>query len=346
MTPPPKTGSAGTAAKPKPGQTESKKIYGTGTRSVLLLAGLALIGWISTGFYNVQPDEEGLELRFGRWIETTEPGLHFHLPVPIESVLLPKVTQIHQLELGKADAGDYANGRPATKNQMLTGDENIVEADAVVYWQIKDAKDFIFHMSDPEPMLKTAAEGALRQIVSRTPIQDVLSDKRQQVADAAKQLLQDNLDAEKAGIAVNQLQLLRVDPPAEVIDAFNDVQRARADKERARNEAEAYQNDIIPRARGDAARIQQDAQAYKAQVVNIATGDAKSFLSVYGSYEKAKEVTAWRLYMDSIDGMLKKTSKVVIQSSPDSVGKVLPFMPLSDATGKPPTTPILPGTPQ
>lgn len=318
----------------KTAEKGSKKIYGTGTRSFLLLLGLGFVAWISAGFYNVQPDEEGLVLRFGQWVETTEPGLHFHLPAPIESVWLPKVTQIRQLELGKADAGDYANGRPATKNQMLTGDENIVEADAVVYWQIKDARDFVFHMSDPEAMLKTSAEGALREIVSHTPIQDVLSDKRQQVADAAKELLQKQLDEERAGISVNQLQLLRVDPPSEVIDAFNDVQRARADKERARNEAEAYQNDIIPRARGDAARIIQDAEAYKAQVVNIAAGDAKSFLSVYKSYEKAKEVTAWRLYLDSIDAMLRKTSKVVIQSSGDSMSKVLPFMPLSDQKGQ------------
>ena len=320
---------------------EPLKIYGTGGASLVLLAGLALVAWITTGFYNVQPDEEGLVLRFGQFVETTEPGLHYHLPVPIESTIMPKVTQVHQLTLGKADAGDYANGRPATKNQMLTGDENIVEADAVVYWQIKNASDFVFHMSDPEPMLKTSAEGALRQIVSHTPIQDILSDKRQQVADAARQLLQGRLDDEKAGIAVNTLQLLRVDPPAEVIDAFNDVQRARADKERARNEAEAYQNDIIPRARGDAARIQQDAQAYKSQVVNIATGDAKGFLSVYKSYEKAKDVTAWRLYMDAIDGLLKKTSKVVIESNSENVGRVLPFMPLSDSKDKGAT--LLPG---
>ena len=330
-----------TAQTPSDAMREPKTIHGFGARSIALVVALALVGWVSTGFYNVQPDEEGLVLRFGRWVETTEPGLHFHLPVPVEAVMLPKVTQIHQLELGRADAGDYANGRPATKNQMLTGDENIVEADAVVYWQIKDARDFVFHMSDPEAMLKTSAEGALRQIVSRTPIQDVLSDKRQQVADAAKELLQANLDAERAGIEVNQLQLLRVDPPAEVIDAFNDVQRARADKERARNEAEAYQNDIIPRARGDAARILQDAEAYKAQVVNIATGAAQSFLSVYQSYEKAKDVTAWRLYMDGVDGMLRKASKVVVQTSVDSVGKVLPFMPLSDSKDKPAS--LLPG---
>ena len=320
---------------------EPGKIYGTSAASLGLLAGLVFIAWMVTGFYNVQPDEEGLVLRFGEFVERTEPGLHYHLPVPIESTIMPKVTQVHQLMLGKADAGDYANGRPATKNQMLTGDENIVEADAAIYWQIKNAADFVFHMSDPEPMLKTSAEGALRQIVSHTPIQDILSDKRQQVADAARALLQARLDDEKAGIAINQLQLLRVDPPAEVIDAFNDVQRARADKERARNEAEAYQNDIIPRARGDAARIQQDAQAYKSQVVNIATGDAKGFLSVYKSYEKAKEVTAWRLYMDAIDGLLKKTSKVVIESNAENVGRVLPFMPLSDTKATPPT--LLPG---
>lgn len=203
------------------------RLHGFGPRSLLLIAGVLLVGWVSTGFYNVQPDEEGLVLRFGRWVDTTEPGLHYHLPAPINRVPAPKVTQIRQLELGRADAGDYANGRPAAKNQMLTGDENIVEADGVVYWQIKNAGDFMFRISDPEAMLKTAAEGSLRQVVSRTPIQDVLSDKRQQVADQAKDLLQAILDAEHAGIAVTQLQLLRVDPPTEVIDAFNDVQRAR-----------------------------------------------------------------------------------------------------------------------
>ncbi|WP_395664926.1 FtsH protease activity modulator HflK [Methylocella sp.] len=309
--------------------------YGFGARSLLLLCGVLFIGWISTGFYNVQPDEEGLVLRFGRWVDTAEPGLHYHLPAPIERVLLPNVTQIRQLELGRADAGDYANGRPAAKNQMLTGDENIVEADGVVYWQIKNAGDYMFRISDPEAMLKTAAEGSLRQVVSRTPIQDVLSDKRQQVADQAKDLLQAILDAEHSGVLVTQLQLLRVDPPAEVIDAFNDVQRAKADKERSRNEAEAYQNDIIPRARGDAARVRQEADAYKAQVVNIASGEAASFLSVYKAYEKAKDVTSWRLYMDAVDGLLKRSSKVVIQSADGEVSNVVPFMPLAEGRDKP-----------
>ncbi|WP_035056402.1 FtsH protease activity modulator HflK [Andreprevotia chitinilytica] len=310
---------------------ETLQLLGLSGRGLPLLAGLIAIAWVAAGIYKVQPDEQGVVVRFGKWVDTTEPGLHYHLPYPVETVLLPKVTQVNELHLGKPRVAD-ADGSNADLHdkQMLTGDENIVEADCVVFWRIKDAGRYLFQVENPEKVVKVAAESALREIISRTPIQSAMSDKRQQIADQSRELLQRLLDAEQAGIFVTQVQLQRVDPPAAVIDAFNDVQRARADQERARNEAEAYRNDVLPRARGEADRINQEAQAYKSQVVNLAEGEAKSFLAVYQSYAKAKDVTAWRLYLESMDEMLKKATKVVIDSSGKGVSSVVPYMQLNE----------------
>ena len=292
-----------------------------------LIGALALLLWASTGIYKVQPDEQGVVLRFGQWIETREPGLHVHLPYPIDTVLLPQVTQINELQLGDPGA--------ARRNQMLTGDENIVEADGAVSWRIKDAGQFLFKVDQPELAVRLAAESALREVIGRTPIQAALSDKRQQIADETRDLLQKLLDAEQAGIDVTQVQLERVDPPAAVIDAFNDVQRARADQERARNEAEAYANDILPRARGEADRIGQEAEAYRRQTVNLAEGEAKSFLAVYDSYRRAEDVTLWRLYLDGVDEVLRKAQRVIIEA-PDRAGPgLVPYLPLADSKPKP-----------
>ncbi len=215
---------------------------------------------------------------------------------------------------------------------MLTGDENIVEADCAVSWRIKDAGKFLFKINNPEAALKVVAESALREIISRTPIQAAMSDKRQQVADQTRDLLQALLDKADSGILVTQVQLQRVDPPSVVIDAFNDVQRARADQERTRNEAEAYANDIIPRARGEASHIAQESEAYKSQVINLAQGDAKSFDLIYASYARDKEVTAWRLYLESVDDMLNKATKVIIDTSGKGINGVVPYMPLTEKT--------------
>lgn len=306
------------------------KIPSFSRRSAALVLGLAVFAWASTGLYKVQPDEQGVILRFGRWVETTQPGLHFHLPWPVETALLPRVTQVNQLQLGAGGAG------ASREKQMLTGDENIVEADCAIVWQIKDAGLYLFKVAEPETALRIAAESALREVIARTPIQAALSDRRQQIADETRNVLQKLLDSEQAGISVMQVQLQRVDPPTTVIDAFNDVQRARADQERARNEAEAYANDILPRARGEAERIRQEAEAYRAQAVNLAEGDAKNFLSVYQSYAQAKEVTAWRLYLESVDEALRKSSKVIIDSSGKGVASVQPFLPLTET--RTPTT--------
>ncbi|WP_397449831.1 FtsH protease activity modulator HflK [Pseudomonas sp. NA-150] len=300
-------------------------------RGLALVGGLIFLAWIASGIYKVQPDEQGVVLRFGRWADTTDSGLHYHLPYPVENVLLPKVTQVNQLQLGTASSTPVSGNSGSRDKQMLTGDENIVEADCTVFWRIKDAGQYLFKISDPERSVKMAAESALREVIGRTPIQAAMSDKRAQIADETRDLLQQLLDRDQAGILVTQVQLQRVDPPPQVIDAFNDVQRARADQERARNEAEAYANDVIPRARGDAARIAQDAEAYKAQVGNLAEGEAKRFLSVYNSYVQAKDVTTWRLYMESMDEVLKKASKVIIDSSGKGMSGVVPYMPLSDS---------------
>lgn len=309
-------------------------IAGLRDKGLYLILTLMAFVWVVGGIYKVQPDEQGVVLRFGKRIDTTEAGLHYHLPYPIETVLLPKVTKINQLQLGHASpvgTGDAAANSTASRDkQMLTGDENIVEADCAVFWRIKDASQFLFNVDNPELAIKIAAESALREVIGRTPIQAALSDKRQQIAEETKALLQQLLDQEKAGVLITQIQLQRVDPPAAVIDAFNDVQRARADQERARNEAESYANDIIPRARGEASHISQEAEAYKTQAVNLAEGEAKSFLAVHQSYAQAKDVTSWRMYMESTDEVLKKATKVIIDTSGKGVSGVVPYMPLAE----------------
>ena len=309
-------------------------IAGLRGKGLYLIVSLIAFVWVMGGIYKVQPDEQGVVLRFGKRVETTEAGLHYHWPYPVEIVLLPKVTKINQLQLGNAAPASStegtANNTASRDKQMLTGDENIVEADCAVFWRIKDAGQFLFSVDNPEFAIKIAAESALREVIGRTPIQAALSDKRQQIADETKALLQRLLDEEKAGVLITQIQLQRVDPPSAVIDAFNDVQRARADQERARNEAESYANDIIPRARGEASHISQDAEAYKAQAVDLAEGEAKSFLAVYQSYAQAKDVTSWRMYLESTDEVLKKATKVIIDTSGKGVSGVVPYMPIAE----------------
>ena len=325
--------------------------YGAALRSVLQSLGLqgkgrlvaaafVLVAWLLSGIYRVEPDEQGVVLRFGKWVDTVEPGLHYHLPYPFDRVLLPKVTQVNQLQLG--GAGEFI-GAPLTAggavradvaSQMLTGGENVVIAEYVVFWRIKDAGAYLFHVLDPAATLRMAAESSMHAIIGQHPIQAALSDKRQEIADQAKDLLQRILDRYQAGILITQVQLQRVDPPAAVIDAFNDVQRARADQERARNEAEAYANDILPRARGEAGRMNEEANAYKEQVVNIARGEIQSFLSVYETYRQAKDVISWRLYLDSMDQLLKKSGKVIIDSSGKGLSGVVPYLPLSEGKEK------------
>ncbi len=309
---------------------------GGGGGIALGVAAVVLI-WLATGIYQVKNNQQGVVLRFGKWIETTQPGLHYHLPYPIETVLRPNVTAVNQLQVGFR-SGPYQNGRRdvPSESRMLTGDENIVEADFTVFWQVRNAGHFLFDVRDPEATVKAAAESAMRDVIGRYPIQAVLSDKRHQIAEQATEETQALLHKYGAGIAIRQIQLQRVDPPAAVIDAFNDVQRARADQDRLRNQAQAYANGIIPRAHGDAQRIVQAAQAYKQQVVDLASGEAQRFTDILASYRKAPGVTAERLYLDTMEHILEHATKVVIDPAAKGTQGVVPYLPLPAVAAPPP----------
>jgi membrane protease subunit HflK len=302
------------------------------------LAVLAVLGlWLASGLYQVRNNQQGVVLRFGQWVQTTQPGLHYHLPYPIETVLLPNVTAVNQLQVGFR-SGPYQNGRRDVpeESRMLTGDENIVEADFTVFWQVRNAGHFLFNVRNPEGTVKVAAESAMREVIGRYPIQAALSDKRNEIAQEATEETQALLDDYHAGIAIKQIQLQRVDPPAAVIDAFNDVQRARADQDRLRNEAQAYSNDVVPRAHGDAERIVQAAQAYKQKAVDLATGEAKRFTDILASYRTAPDVTAQRMYLDTMQQILAHATKVIIDPSAKGAQGVVPYLPLPAFSGEPP----------
>ncbi len=320
-----------------------------GGQGIAVIAALGVAAWLATGIYKVQPDEQGVVMRFGKWVDTTEPGLHYHMPYPIEGVLLPKVTKVNQLNLGfrtpvegRMERANMGRDVPE-ESRMLTGDENIVETDFTVFWVMKDAGKVLFNIKDPEGTVKVAAESAMRDVIGRNPIQAALSDKREQIAAAAKVELQRLLDTYDAGILITQVQLQKVEPPAAVIDAFNDVQRARADQERARNEAEAYRNDIIPRARGEVERLIQEAEAYKEQVVNQAEGETKRFLALHNAYRQSADVTERRLYLETMEEVMRNTPKIVIDGK--SGQGVLPYLPLPDLKNKA-TAPATPAQPQ
>ena len=224
-----------------------------GNKKLLLIAPAVLFAiWLASGFYRVQPDEQGVVLRFGEWVKTTQPGLNWHIPTPIETVFTPKVTRSNRVEVGfrsAAEIGRSGSTRDVpNESLMLTGDENIVDINFVLLWQIKDAGQFLFNVRDPETTVKAVAESVMREIIGQTPIVEATTEGRGAIELQARELTQQILDEYGAGILVTQVQLQKVDPPSEVIDAFRDVQRAQADRERLQNEAEAFANDILPRA--------------------------------------------------------------------------------------------------
>jgi membrane protease subunit HflK len=301
-----------------------------GPKAVGLLVVALLAIWGLTGFYRVQVDEQGVVLRFGDYVASTPPGLHYHLPYPIETVLTPKVTRENRIVIGFRQIGENPDARRDVLEEslMLTGDENIIDIDFSVVWVIDDAADFLFNLRDPGEAVQLAAESAMREVIGQTPIQVALTEGRQQVEDKTKETLQQLLDDYEAGIQIRRVQLLKVDPPAEVVDAFNDVQRARADRERLRNEAEAYRNSIIPQARGQAEQLTQEAEAYREEIVNRAEGDAARFDSVYQAYSAAKDVTVKRIYLETMEEVLANVNKVIIGTEGGS--GVVPYLPLPE----------------
>ncbi|MCB2099850.1 MAG: FtsH protease activity modulator HflK [Rhodobacterales bacterium] len=319
------------------GQDKIKRVLPGGAGSgkgIALIVLIALGVWGITGFYRVDPGSEGVELMFGAYAKQTPPGLHWWFPAPIGEVVTPNVERTNTLTIGFRGTGD-GGARAGTRDVpaeslMLTSDQNIIDIDFVVQWRIKSAADYLFHIRDPETTIKAAAESAMREVIGQTPLEEALTVKRQQVQDRALQLLQQILDDYGAGVSIAGVQLQKVDPPAQVIDAFNDVQRAKQDQERSINEANAYRNNIVPRASGEAEKMIQDATAYKERVVKEAEGEAKRFLSVYDTYKAAKDVTTKRLYLERMQEVLGKADKVIIDDKTGGGAGVVPYLPLPE----------------
>ena len=306
-----------------------------GGRGLVLILVLIVAVWLASGFYNVQSDEQGVELVFGRWVNTTGPGLNYNWPAPIGQVYRPKVTRVNRVEVGFRSGVGTASRQVPSESLMLTGDENIVDINFVVLWVIKDAGEYLFNIRAPEKTVKAVAESAMREIIGKTPIAVALAEGRRQVESQTMDLMQTVLNDYKAGIDIQQVQLQKVDPPEAVIASFRDVQAARADQERARNEAEAYRNDLIPRARGQAAKLTNQAEAYREEVVNRSQGDAQRFLDVLRAYRKAPDVTSRRIYLETMESVFAGTPKVIIDSKGVAPQGVVPYLPLDALERRP-----------
>jgi len=306
---------------------------GFGSRpGIILVVFAVVVFWLISGFFLVQPDEVGVVLRFGAYDRLANPGLNYHLPWPIESAEKPQVTRVNRTDVGYRPGQQRTTGRAQQvpeESLMLTGDENIVDINFFVLWRIKDAKEYLFNVDQPEQTVKAAAESAMREVIGRTDIAKALAPGRGPIEAAAQKLMQEILDSYQAGIEVSELRLDKVDPPPQVIDAFRDVQSAKIDYTQKQNVAEAYQNDVVPRAQGQAAQLVQEAEAYKAQVVRQAQGDAQRFISVLDAYKKAPDITTRRLYIETMQDVLKNANKIILERAASGSG-VVPYLPLPE----------------
>ncbi len=309
----------------------------TGNKPIFFGLIVLIIIWALTGLYRVLPDEQGVVLRFGKFVSTTQPGLNYHIPYPIENVFTPKVTKVNRMDIGFRSGSDtgFSSGGVADvpeESLMLTGDENIVNIDFSVFWVIKDAGKFLFKIQDPQGTVKAASETAMREVIAKSKIQPILTEGRSKIEIETQEIIQNILDEYESGIQITQVQTQKADPPDQVIDAFRDVQAARADMERSKNEAEAYRNDVIPRSRGEAAKILQAAEAYKKEVVAKAEGEASRFISIYNEYAQAKEVTQERMYLETMEKVMADIDKVIIDKNAGS--SVVPYLPLPELKKK------------
>jgi membrane protease subunit HflK len=315
---------------------------GGGRRGLILVGAAAVAIWLASGFYRVQPEEQGVVLRFGKLDRITQAGLNYHMPWPVEEVLRPQVTRVNRIEVGFRSGTTQPGARNtpvrevADESLILTGDENIIDVNFVVLWKVGNVADFLFNIRDPEATVKAAAESVMREIIGQTPIVEATTEGRRTIETRAREQLQALMNDYGAGILIDEMQLQKADPPQEVIDAFRDVQRAQADRERAQNEAEAFANDIIPRARGEAERLIQDSEAYRQEAVARATGEAGRFTSVLAAYDKAQEITAKRLYLETMEDVLKGMNKVILDGqTTGGAGGVVPYLPLPGLDSRP-----------
>lgn len=290
----------------------------------LIVAGLALI-WLASGIYEIKEGEEAIVVRFGKFVRKGTAGLNYRMPYPIEYSVIEKVNQSRRIEIGYRSGivsrgSTSATREMAIESTMLTGDENIAYLNCDVMWHINNLEEYVFNVLAPEETVKTAAESAIREVIGKTPIASVLSSQKQEIANKVAALTQKILDGYKVGVEIDQVQLLKAEPPSDVIDAYRDVQTSKADKEREINQAQAYNNDILPKARGDAAKLIQEAEGYKQEVISKAEGDASRFNAVLLQYQSAKQITKDRLYLDTVTEIMQGSNKVITSSG------VLPHM--------------------
>ena len=312
-----------------------------GRRNFSIFFVIAILLWLATGFYRVEPDEQGIELLFGKWNgQTTEPGLHYFFPTPIGQTITPKVEVIRKINVGFRSASDLGFGSNSSAERkvieeslMLTGDQNIADVAFTVLFKIKDAGNFLFKLRNPELTVKDMSESVVREVVGQRDLQFLLTEGRQEVEQVVRNELQIVLDSYESGVLVQSVQLQSVDPPDQVIDAFDEVQRARQDKERLVNEANTYLNRIVPNARGEAAKLVEAATAYKEQVVKQAEGVAQNFIDVYNSYKDAKEVTKRRIYLETLREVLEGKNKIILDDTGNGQG-VVPYLPLNELKNK------------
>jgi membrane protease subunit HflK len=278
-----------------------------------------------TGFYTVQPSEVGVPLIFGKAQAKTEPGFHWNFPAPIGHVEKPEVTSIKRIEIG-GGAGSVGSDTLPAESLMLTGDENIIDIHFNVQWQINDPYLYLFNIDDPDTTVKNVAEAAMREIIGQMQFEIALTTGRQEIEAKCKDLIQRILDTYGAGVIVTQVALQSVDPPADVVAAFRDVQAARADKENKVNEAQKYYNQVTQEAEGQAQKTIKAAEAYKEQKIAVATGDAQRFLSVYAQYKVDEDVTRRRIYLETMEQIMQKMRKVLIE--PNAGSGTVPYLPL------------------
>ena len=309
--------------------------------SLLLLAVIAI--WGLTGFFRVQSEELGAVLRFGKLVRTVGPGLRYHLPYPIETVLLPKVLRVSTLNIGFSSDEPSRRSRDGRRDipeesLMLTGDENIVDVQFTVLWRIKPtgAAEFLFNIQNPEGSVKAVAESAMREVVGRSNIQGILTNDKDKIQQEVLELMQRVLDGYNSGILVQQLQMGNVNPPnQDVIQSFNDVTNAKTQLESLQNQAQTYANQVVPEARGRAASITQAAEGYKQQAVAEAKGQSARFLKVYDEYKKAPDVTRERIYLETMERVLGNSEKLVYDGNSSGQG-IVPYLPLNDLTARRP----------
>jgi len=288
---------------------------------------LLLVVWIIPGtFYFVEPDEEGVVTRFGKFDRTSSPGLHFKYPSPVEHATTPKITQVRRAEIGFRAAQGRPTQRVPAESLMLTGDQNIVDINLVVQYRIMDSVQYLFNVRRPHKLIRDAAETVIRGITGSKKIDEALTTGKAEIQVLAKDQIQALLDKYKSGLQVVTIQLQDVHPPEQVADSFKDVVRAREDKERMINEAQGYRNAVIPEARGQAAEIVRIAEGYREEKIKRAEGDAKRFLQQYQEYKKAPDITRKRIYLETMEKILPDIDKVIMGNKKG--GNVLPILPL------------------